>query len=148
MEEELIIKKEDHLSYKTGVLSGGKGDLVLTEKDLYILRKKNKKVFSVMLKDILNISLRRDSGGVSSMCIAYRDNKGKEKKIIFSLFSLFGHAGFFDSWEQAINKVRLGGREGDGQGNFGELEKLAELREKKIISEEEFNLKKKEMLGL
>lgn len=33
-------------------------------------------------------------------------------------------------------------------GHYDNLEKLAELRDKKIITEEEFNSKKKEIIGL
>jgi hypothetical protein len=51
--------------------------------------------------------------------------------------------------EEAIYQAQAGGGSPkQGGQNIGDLEKLAELRDKKIITEEEFNAKKKEILSL
>lgn len=50
--------------------------------------------------------------------------------------------------EDAIYEAQAGGHQGSGSQSIEDLEKLAELRDKNIITEEEFQAKKKNILGL
>jgi hypothetical protein len=55
----------------------------------------------------------------------------------------------FERIKEAIEKKIVSLREGGAKlSNLGELEKLAALRDKGIITEEEFQAKKKQLLGL
>lgn len=50
--------------------------------------------------------------------------------------------------DEAINQVRSGASTGSLNSNLDDLEKLANLKEEGVITEEEFKTKKKEILGL
>jgi len=54
----------------------------------------------------------------------------------------------FEEAKQLIEERINAGSQSNKSSNLDELEKLAELKEKGIISEEEFNAKKKSILGL
>jgi len=55
----------------------------------------------------------------------------------------------FEAIREAIEQKMIGGRTGPRQAsNFDELVQLSELVDKKIITEDEFNQKKKQILGL
>ena len=47
-----------------------------------------------------------------------------------------------------IRKEALGGSNNNSTSNVGDLEKLADLKEKGIITQEEFDKKKKQILGI
>ena len=55
----------------------------------------------------------------------------------------------FEAIREAIEHKMTGGKSGPSQAsNFDELVRLSELLDKKIITEDEFNRKKKQILGL
>jgi hypothetical protein len=54
---------------------------------------------------------------------------------------------YFKSWEKLIDETRLG-RSSDSSTSFNDLEKLAELKDKGVITQEEFSAKKKQLLGI
>jgi len=55
----------------------------------------------------------------------------------------------FEAMREAIEQKMTGTRQGTKEGsNFDELERLAALLDRKIITEDEFNKKKKQILGL
>jgi hypothetical protein len=55
----------------------------------------------------------------------------------------------FEAIREAIEQKMIGGRTGPRQAsNFDELVRLSELLDKRIITEDEFNQKKKQILGL
>jgi hypothetical protein len=128
-----VLKKEDKLRYKGGFFKNKKGSLVLTTSELYFLAK-DKKIFSIP--------------------VLYNQD-GKEKKVKIEHFSFLssgmGLASritlYFTSWEQIINDTRFG-RNSHSAGALDNLEKLAELRQKGVITDEEFTAKKKQLLGL
>jgi hypothetical protein len=97
------------------------------------------KSFRVLRKDIESVSL--DKGGMGKNIIKV-NGRG----------TLLAEIELPKSWsEQAqdfIRKEALGGSSNNLTSNVGDLEKLAELKDKGIISQEEFNKKKKQILGL
>lgn len=154
MIEEKIVKKEDKLNCKIGIF-GKRGSLVLTSVELYFLSGKTK-VFSVPLKDILSANARKGLGnGIDHLFVIFNEN-GKEKKIKIEHMAFWSGVAmgnltqlrepYFKSWEAAIENARLG--KNIPQDNLGELEKLADLKEKGIITDDEFQTKKKQLLGL
>jgi len=154
MIEEKIIKKEDKLNCKVG-LFGKRGGLVLTITELYFLSGKTK-VFSTSLKDIISTSARKGLGnGIDHLFVIFNEN-GKEKKIKIEHMAFWSGVAmgnltqlrepYFKSWEAAIEDARFG--KSTPQDNLGDLEKLADLKEKGIITEDEFQAKKKQLLGL
>ncbi len=154
MNEEKIIKKEDKLDCKVG-LFGKRGSLVLTTSELYFLSGKDK-VFSVPLKDILSTNARKGLGnGIDHLFVIFNEN-GKERKIKIQHLAFWAGTAmgnmtqlrepYFRSWETAIENARFG--EDTAQNNLNDLEKLADLKTKGVITEEEFQAKKKQLLGL
>jgi hypothetical protein len=154
MNEEKIIKKEDKLDCKSG-LFGKRGSLILTTSELYFLSGKNK-VFTTQLKNIVSVNAKKGLGnGVDYLFIIFNDN-GKEKKmkiqhLAFVAGIALGNLSqlrelYFRSWETAIEDARFD--RNTSQNNFNDLEKLADLKTKRIITEEEFDAKKKQILGL
>jgi hypothetical protein len=152
---EKIIKKEDKLEYTKGILLNRRGTLVLTTNELYFI-KKDKKLFSSPLNDIVSVNAKKGIGnGVEWLIIVYNSG-GKEQTAKIHHFGFFNGIGlgilsrmtqlYFASWEKAINDARFG--QGENNNGLNNLEKLAELKEKGILNEEEFNAKKKQILGL
>ena len=155
MTEEATIKKEDKLTYKGGFLKTKRGSLVLTPTELFFLSG-NEKVFSILTKDIINVRAQKGIGnGIDHLYIVYKDEQ-KDKEAKIEHFSFWDGAAignlsrlkdpYFKLWEKTIEDVRLGKKE--VVDNFSDLEKLAELKQKGIISEEEFSAKKKQILGI
>ena len=154
MDEERIIKKEDKLKCNVG-LFGKNGSLVLTATELYFLAGGNR-ALSISLKDLVSANAKKGLGnGVDHLFLIFNEN-GKEKKVKVTHFAFWQGVAmgnmtqlrepYFKSWEAAINDVRFG--RNVGQNNFNDLEKLADLKTKGVITEEEFRAKKKQLLGL
>lgn len=152
---EIILKKEDNLTYKTSILSANKGSLVLTTTELYFLLK-DKKMFSIPVKDIVNVVAQKGIGnGIDHLYISYRDG-GKDVKIKIEHFAFWSgmaignlsqiKEAYFKAWEQLIEDTRLG--KNKNLNDLNDLEKIADLKNKGIISEEEFSAKKKQILGI
>jgi hypothetical protein len=149
-----VLKKEDKLRYKGGFFKNKKGSLVLTTSELYFLAK-DKKIFSIPVHDITSVNAQKGrANGVDHLYVLYNQD-GKEKKVKIEHFSFLssgmGLASritlYFTSWEQIINDTRFG-RNSHSAGALDNLEKLAELRQKGVITDEEFTAKKKQLLGL
>ena len=158
METNLILKKEDKLRYCKSFINIKPGTLVLTTTELYFLaRPKDTRVLSIPLADILSVNCKRDIGyGQQNMFVFYKDGT-KEKKVKIQHASLASWATgalsrlenlYFASWEQAINDARAGRYDKQENSDFSGLDKLAELKDRGVITEEEFTAKKKQMLGL
>ena len=154
MAEEKILKKEDKLDCKAGFF-GKRGSLVLTTTDLYFLSVKEK-VFSTSLKDVVSVNARKGLGnGVDCLFVIFNEN-GKERKIRIQHLAFWQGVAmgnmaqlrepYFKSWEATIEDARSG--RSASQNNLGDLEKLADLKEKGIITNEEFQAKKKAILGI
>jgi hypothetical protein len=145
MTNEPIIKKEDKLFYRGGFLKNKVGTLTLTPTGLSFATKK-KTIFVIPMKDIVSANTRKGFGiGVYNLYVIYNQG-GKETQAKIEHHSTF--RGSFDSWEQAINDARLGKYAAGASGAISDLEKLAELKNKGVITEEEFAAKKKQILGL
>jgi len=154
--EEKIIKKEDKLTYKGGfVFNDKKGSLVLTQSQLYFLSG-DKKVFEIPINSVINVRAKKGLGnGIDHLLISYQNGQ-KEQQIKIEHFAFWSGTAignlsqlkepYFKSWEQIIEDMRLG--KTNNKNDFSDLEKLAELKNKGIISEEEFSAKKKQLLGL
>ncbi len=73
------------------------------------------------------------------------DIEGDENVVIFRS----GQQKAFEAMREAIEQKMTGARTGPrADSHFDELVRLAELLDKKIITEDEFNRKKKQILGL
>lgn len=150
------MKKEDKLKFKGGLFRNKSGSLVLSNKELYFQTKDGKKVFSAPLKSIQSVNSKSGIGrGVNHLYVIF-DESGKERKVKIEHFSLmsWGSLGnlsrltlYFSSWEQAINDARFG-RSVHADTGLENLEKLAALKAKGLVTEEEFSAKKKQFLGL
>ncbi len=156
MDQENIIKKEGKIQYKKSFFSNTRGELVLTTTELYHQDRKSKKLVSIPVKDIINVRTAKGASTASDMYVTYRA-EGKEQTAHFMYFSLFNsslamgelarvQANYFAPWQQAIEELRSG-KKSNG-GNVSELEQLATLKDKGIITEAEFTAKKKQLLGL
>ena len=116
---EQILKKEDKLDYKAGMLKFVKGSLVLSNKRLYFLsKKKNDNVFDIPLTNVLSINSQKARGaGVEFLEILYTEGTA-EKKARVRHYSAMSGLGlglyarlapmYFASWEQMINGARFG----------------------------------------
>lgn len=152
---EQILKKEDKLRFKGGFLKNKMGSLVLTPTNLYFVTKKGTRVFDVSVKNIQSVNCKKGFSSVDQLFVICQENE-KETTLriehvgsvnILTLGPLARLSMYFSSWEQMINDARFGrsGTSGDG---FNDLEKLAELKSKGVITEEEFAAKKKQLLGI
>jgi hypothetical protein len=156
MAEERIIKKEDKLDCKAGFL-GKRGSLVLTTAELYFLSGKTK-VFSAPLRSIVSANARKGLGnGIDHLFVIFNENS-KERKIKIQHLAFWQGMAmgnltqlrepYFKSWETVIENARFGGSTSNGNNDLNDLEKLADFKSKGIITEEEFQAKKKQLLGL
>jgi Short C-terminal domain len=154
MNEEKIIKKEDKLQCNIGFF-GKRGTLVLTSKELYFLAGKSR-AFSSSVNDIVSVNAKKGLGnGIDHLFITFTEN-GKEQKIKITHQAFWQGAAmgnlsqlrepYFKSWEAAIESARFGRNE--SHSDLDDLEKLADLKSKGVITEEEFQAKKKQLLGL
>jgi hypothetical protein len=150
---ENIIKKESKVTYKK-FLNSKKGDLVLTNSRLYFTSK-DTEIFNTAIKDIINVKAQNGLGnGMSHLVVTYTQD-GKEQTAKIEHFSFLKGVAignlsalkepYFKSWELAIEDLRSGK---NTNNNMAELEKLAELKSKGVITEQEFSAKKKQLLGL
>lgn len=160
MTDEKIIKKEE-VNYKQSAFSTKKGFIVLTGSRFYfaqtkgILKKHEEILFEIPIADILNAKAEKDFGyGIDNFIVLYQEN-GKEKKVKFQHVSFGGaiagsvsRAGalYFGEWERLINDLK--NQPSQSKSNLDDLEKLNELKQKGIITQEEFEIKKKQILGL
>ena len=153
--EEKIIKKEDKLTYKGGLFNNKKGSLVLTQTQLYFLAGK-KKSFDIPVRNIVNVRAKKGLGnGIDHLLVSYQEN-GKDCQIKIEHFAFWSGIAignfsqlkepYFRSWERIIEDIRL--EKNKSENSLNDLEKLADLKNKGIISEEEFSAKKKQLLGL
>jgi hypothetical protein len=154
MTTEKVLKKEDKLDLKSGIL-GKRGGLVLTTTTLYFESGGNR-IFSTLLDDIVSVNAKKGLGnGIDHLFVIYNEG-GKEKKVKIQHMAFWSGVAignliqlkepYFRSWETAIENARQGG--GHDSGSLDDLEKLADLKTKGIITEEEFLMKKKQLLGL
>lgn len=158
---ETIIKQEQ-LKFNKGILNIIKGDLTLTDENLSFDRK-GKLYFSIPINQIVNVhSKKAFSAGEDQLEIDYLLD-GEKKHIYLSRFSLaqwsssansIGKGGLMGrlesnslaGWEEAINKARQDLKTKNKSSVIDDLEKLFELKEKGVITEEEFVREKKKML--
>lgn len=159
MTEEKIIKKEQLLS--TGLTCG---DLVLTPKRLYFVynagffKKKIKNLFDIPIENIINVEATKNHLTTEFILkIRFRDGEKEiETKCTKAGWNMWkGRAAFkieanlFNEWVRAIEEARTGKyNKQDSLNGLNELEKLAELKEKGIITDIEFKKKKKKILAL
>ncbi len=157
-----VLKKERVQHYKSA-FSIEKGDLVLTPNHLMffvkkgLLSKKEVTTIDIPIPNILNVKATKGFGyGVEFLNVLFKDEKGKEKTVKFRNISLSstiaGSASkaqplYFADWEAAIEEQRKVYNKQE-TGDYSNLEKLAQLKDKGIITEEEFQAKKKQLLGL
>jgi len=153
MNTEKILKKEDKLDYKNGLFNK-RGSLVLTTSELYFISG-IKKLFTIPVSNIISVNAKKGLGnGIDHLYVIY-DEEGKEKKIkiqhmafwygvAMGNISQLGNV-YFESWERTIENARHNNHD---SSNFNQLEKLLELKMKGVITEEEFSLKKKQILDL
>lgn len=155
MTTEKILKKEDKLDYKSGIFNK-RGALVLTTTELYFDLGKDKKAFSIPLNNILSVNAQKGLGnGIDHLHIIYTED-GKEKKVKIQHMAFWAGVAmgnfsqlkelYFKSWESTIQDARMG--KGSNSSNLDDLEKLADLQKKGVITEEEFLQKKKQLLNL
>lgn len=157
--EEKIIKKET-VTYNKSAISKPKGDLVLTPTEIYfsvkkgIVKKIDEKVISISIPNIINVKAKKAFGyGIEHLELLFKED-GKEKKAVFEHISMASWVGgalsraealYFADWQKAIEDLR----EGKGKtSEFNDLEKLSDLKDKGIITKEEFETKKKQILGI
>ena len=152
---EQILKKEDKLRFKGGFLKNKMGSLVLTNTSLYFTTTKGEKMFDVPLKNIQSVNCKKGFSSVDQLFVICQEN-GKERTLkiehvgsvsMLTLGALSRLSIYFSSWEQMINDARFG-RNANTGGGLDNLEKLAELKSKGVITEEEFTAKKKQLLGI
>ncbi|MDD4332555.1 MAG: SHOCT domain-containing protein [Patescibacteria group bacterium] len=157
MQDEKIIKKESNLIYDNGKLFGKKkGSLVLTQNEIYFLCL-SKKIFNIPLKNITNVRAKKGvMAGYDFLDISYNEEGKNRTKTIerrsYVNGLVLGHLDkiaepFFRSWEKIIEDARLG-KDNKSGSNYDEIEKLADMKNRGIITEEEFQTKKKQLLGI
>ncbi len=155
MAEEKIIKK-DQVFVKLMP-----GFLVLTSKRIYFeynagfFKVKLKNLFDIPIENIINVEASKDFISTDYILKIRHTLDGKEyqEKCTKNGWSPFKNkstfnieANFFDSWVKAIEEVRSSKH--IDSINLSDLEKLAELKDKGILTNEEFEAKKKQILNL
>lgn len=152
-------------------LKGSFGEaLVITDRNLYVLKWGfmagnflGGRCMSFGLRNIVGLEIKKGwTTGTFEVLTAATQNAQKsywgtgsnnaiqsDNVITFqsSMFNLFQEA--VKIGRELINKSHFQNNQNIPNGtNYSELEKLAELKEKGIITQEEFNSKKKQILGL
>lgn len=155
MSEEKIIKK-DQVFVKLMP-----GFLILTPKRIYFeynsgfFKTKLKSLFDIHTENIINVEASKDFISTDYILKIRHMMDGKEyqEKCTKNGWSPFKNkstfnieANFFDSWVKSIEETRSGKYR--TSSNLDDLEKLAELKDKGIITQEEFEKKKKAILDL
>ncbi len=155
------ILKKDALLYRKSALNVMKGNLILTQKELYftymkgLIKKTEETAITIAVTDIINVKSLKPFGGygIDRLEITHTAG-GKETKTTFEHQSIYGYAigainaaqkAYFDDWAVMIEDLRKGKSQ---SGGLDELEKLAQLKDKGIITKEEFEAKKKQLLNL
>jgi len=158
MNENEIIKQESKITLCDGTPLGKMGELTLTPTTLKFYRQKNfllKEVnFTIPLNSIISVNAQKATiaSNTDYLIIICKDINGQQQTLKFQhvMFNMESTIGvvYFKSWEDAIQKARTQKDETRPTSNLDELEKLAGLKDKGIITEEEFQLKKKQILGI
>ncbi len=121
-------------------LSFALGGYVFIANDEYVSYKSLGKFFRVARKDIESVSL--DKGGMGKNIIKV-NGRGT------TLAQVELPKPWAEKAQEFIMKEALGGNDKQSSNSgLGDLEKLAELKNKGIITEAEFNQKKKQLLGI
>lgn len=158
MSEEKIIKKEQVF------IKMMPGFLILTPTRLYFeynagfFKVKLKTLFDIPINDIVNVEASKDFVSTSYILKIRHQQDGKEyeEKCTKSGWSPFkGRDAFkiesnlFSEWVRSIEETRNGTHDKKSTlCEFHQLERLAQLKEKGIITQDEFDRKKKMILGL
>lgn len=155
MAEEKIIKK-DQVFVKLMP-----GFLILTPKRIYFeynsgfFKVNLKTLFDIPIEDIINVEASKDFVSTDYILKIRHTLDGKEylEKCTKNGWSPFKNkntfnieANFFDSWVKSIEEVRSGRY--NSSKSLDDLERLAELRDKGILTNKEFEAKKKQILDL
>lgn len=154
---EQVIKQEEGLEYKEGLLFRTKGSLVLTRASLSFATK-SKKLLEIPLSQIISVNAQKGIGnGIDWLVITHkeRDKEKKSKIMHFGFFDGFGlgiasrlKVPYFAGWEKLIDDTRF-----DHQSNSGsisiadELKKLSDLLKEGIISQSDFESQKNKLLA-
>lgn len=161
MSTERVIKKEE-LMLRKSAFTKLAGNLILTPKSLTyiqvkgVFNKTEEKILEIPISSIVNVkAVKAYAGGTEHLHITYTEG-GKELKVTFEHVSVSAaftmgaasrlEAMYLADWVKAIEDLR-GGKNSSNNG-LDDLEKLAELKSKGIITQEEFEAKKKSILGL
>jgi len=127
-------KNERKLSFALGGYTFTSDDTYLCYKSVYI-----GKALKIARKDIEGVSL---SGGGLGKSIVKINGKGVT----------LGEVELPKPWAEKAQEFIVSEAQGTSDSNkssdFNDLEKLSDLKNKGVISEEEFNQKKKQILGL
>ena len=111
-----IIKQEDGIRFRKGIIRKPKGELFLNPKELYF-QSKGKEYFRIPLSQITNVRAKKGFGsGVELMTVSYKAST-KPEKVELEYTSLAGWAMgqaarlqplYFATWEKAIDDARKG----------------------------------------
>lgn len=152
MAEEQILKKEDKLIHDNGFWHKNKGTLVLTRRDIYFLSKSgNRELLRVPLSNIVSVNTEKMDFADNLFIVYKSGNTERRAKFVHKdrrqLIFAAASPSYFISWEQTINDARFNRHTGH-TGSIDDLERLAALKDKGVLTDEEFAAKKKELLGL
>lgn len=152
MAEAQVLKKEDLIKNEGFWHKAYGGTLILTTIDLcFLLKKGGKELLRVPLSNI--VSVNTDKVNLSdTLSIVYKDGNSEQRaRFLHANRSEFVFAAaspnHFLSWEKAINDARFA-RPAGHAGAIDDLERLAALKDKGVLTDEEFSAKKKQLLGL
>lgn len=155
MAEEQVLKKEDGLKYiRSGFRKTKWGTLTVTKHDLYFVSKKGEELLRVPISNIVSVNTSK-SDRADFLLLIYTDSGNERRaqlahiKTGLGSMTIFpdGSANHFASWEQSINDARFR-RTADTSSSLSDLERLAALKDRGILTADEFAAKKKELLGL
>jgi len=133
-EDKIIIKREGFLSFLTQGLRGDKEILI---SQISSIQFKYPSTFTNGFIQFSYLGGVEHKGGIL-------DATKDENTVFFNSFQLQDFKSLKEMIENRINEFA----KKDKRSDLGDLEKLAELRDKGIITEEEFNAKKKQILGI
>ena len=151
------VTKEEKILVKIRGYSGQ--GLVITSKKLYIIKwgfftgnPFAGKCIAFNFKDITGLEIRKgiEQGKLEVLSPATQNIQGGQQDFEKDNIVTFIKKEKYDLFQEAVNIAReliTKSRE-EGNDSLNQLEKLAELKEKGIITEEEFILKKKQILGI
>lgn len=157
--DEQIIKKDECL-YRKSAVTKVKGNLVLTHSKLCFYKKKllggESLIIEIPIKSIVSTNAKKAFGyGIEHLIVLYKTDK-KEERVTFEKISVASWVGgglsrlenlWFSEWVKLIDDLRFG-KMSQNRSSVDDLEKLAKLKEKGIITEEEFKKKKSKLLEL